>query len=170
VPRRRAPGTIAHLVAIGGDDQWPAMAGAAQQDDGAHGRGVMIAGEGTRRYIARHRQPPCGMMTMSGFDNRQKGFENKYKHDEELKFKVNARRNRLLGEWAGKQLGLAGAELEAYAKSVVMADFEKPGDDDVLEKVFGDLAKKGLPVTAGVVRAEMEKLLAVAKDQIMKQS
>jgi len=105
---------------------------------------------------------------MTGFDNRQKGFENKYKHDEELKFKVNARRNKLLGEWAGKQLGLSGAELDAYAKTVVMADFDKPGDEDVLEKVVGDLKGKG--VTSGVVRAEMEKLLVVAKDQIMKQS
>jgi hypothetical protein len=105
---------------------------------------------------------------MTGFDDRQKGFENKYKHDEELKFKVNARRNKLLGEWAGKQLGLAGAELDAYAKTVVMADFEKPGDDDVLQKVAADLKGKG--VGEGVVRAEMDKLLGVAKEQIMKQS
>ena len=105
---------------------------------------------------------------MTGFDDRQKGFENKYKHDEELKFKVNARRNKLLGEWAGRQLGLAGAELDAYAKTVVMSDFDKPGDDDVLQKVAGDLKGKG--VDAGVIRAEMEKLLGVAKEQIMKQS
>lgn len=107
---------------------------------------------------------------MTGFDDRQKGFENKYKHDEELKFKVNARRNKLLGEWAGRQMGLAGADLEAYAKSVVMADFEKPGDDDVVAKVSGDLKAKGLPADAGIIRAEMEKLLATAKDQIMKQA
>jgi hypothetical protein len=105
---------------------------------------------------------------MTGFDDRQKGFENKYKHDEELKFKVNARRNKLLGEWAGKQLGLAGDELAAYAKTVVMADFDRPGDDDVLQKVAADLKGKG--VGEGVIRAEMEKLLVVAKEQIMSQS
>lgn len=107
---------------------------------------------------------------MTGFDDREKAFENKYKHDQELKFKVNARRNKLLGEWAGRQMGLAGADLEAYAKSVVMADFEKPGDDDVLQKVAADLKAKGLAVGDGVVRAEMEKLLATAKEQILKQA
>ncbi|MBL8697173.1 MAG: DUF1476 domain-containing protein [Alphaproteobacteria bacterium] len=107
---------------------------------------------------------------MTGFDDRQKGFENKYKHDEELKFKVNARRNKLLGEWAGRQIGLAGAELDSYAKSVVMSDFEKPGDDDVVAKVAGDLKARGIAVGEGVVRAEMEKLLAIAKEQIMKQA
>jgi hypothetical protein len=106
---------------------------------------------------------------MTGFDDRQKGFENKYKHDEELKFKVTARRNRLLGEWAGRQFGLAGAELEAYAKSVVMADFDKPGDDDVLEKVAGDFRTRGLPLGAGAIRAEMDKLLETAKRQILEQ-
>lgn len=105
---------------------------------------------------------------MTSFDDRQKGFENKYKHDEEFKFKVTARRNKLLGEWAGRQLGLIGAELDAYAKTVVMADFEKPGDDDVMDKVVADLKAKG--VTPGIVRAEMEKLIAVARDQIMKQA
>jgi len=104
---------------------------------------------------------------MTTFDDRQKGFESKYKHDEELKFKVIARRNKLLGEWAGRQLGLAGADLDAYAKTVVMSDFDKPGDDDVMEKVTTDLKAKG--IGAGVVRAEMEKLIAVAKEQIMKQ-
>lgn len=107
---------------------------------------------------------------MTGFDDRQKAFENQYKHDQEIKFKVNARRNKLLGEWAGRQMGLAGADLDAYAKSVVMADFEKPGDDDVLQKVAADLKAKGLAVGDGVIRAEMEKLLATAKEQILKQA
>jgi hypothetical protein len=107
---------------------------------------------------------------MTGFDDRQKAFENQYKHDQEAKFKVNARRNKLLGEWAGRQMGLAGADLDAYAKSVVMADFEKPGDDDVLQKVAADLKAKGLAVGDGVIRAEMEKLLATAKEQILKQA
>ena len=107
---------------------------------------------------------------MTGFDDRQKAFENQYKHDQEFKFKVNARRNKLLGEWAGRQMGLAGADLDAYAKSIVMADFEKPGDDDVLQKVAADLKAKGLAVGDGVIRAEMEKLLATAKEQILKQA
>ena len=107
---------------------------------------------------------------MTGFDDRQKAFENQYKHDQELKFKVNARRNKLLGEWAGRQMGLAGAELDAYAKTVVMADFEKLGDDDVLQKVAADLKARGIPVGDGVIRAEMEKLLATAKEQILKQA
>lgn len=121
-----------------------------------------------RRYIARFPNRDIRVRPMTGFDDRQKGFENKYKHDEELKFKVNARRNKLLGEWAGQQLGYSGDELAAYAKSVVMADFDKPGDEDVLQKVAADLQAKG--VSAGVIRAEMDKLLVVAKDQIMKQS
>lgn len=107
---------------------------------------------------------------MTGFDDRQKAFENQYKHDQELKFKVNARRNKLLGEWAGRQMGLAGAELDAYAKTVVMADFEKLGDDDVLQKVAADLKARGIPVGDGVIRAEMDKLLATAKEQILKQA
>jgi hypothetical protein len=102
-------------------------------------------------------------------DDRQKGFENKYKHDEELKFKVTARRNRLLGEWAGKRLGFSGVELADYAKSVVAADFDRPGDDDVVDKVRKDFQAKGVAVGDGVIRAEMEQLLAVAKEQLMKQ-
>jgi hypothetical protein len=127
-----------------------------------------VAVAGRRRYIAGLPNREIRVRAMTGFDDRQKGFENKYKHDEELKFKVNARRNKLLGEWAGRQLGLAGDELAAYAKTVVMADFDKPGDDDVLQKVAADLKGKG--VGEGVIRAEMEKLLSVAKDQIMSQS
>jgi len=107
---------------------------------------------------------------MTGFDDREKAFENKYKLDQELKFKVNARRNKLLGEWAGRQFGLAGDELDAYAKSVVMADFDRPGDDDVLQKVVEDCKARGLGIGEGAIRAEMDKLLEVAKQQILKPS
>src|SRR3546814_14271709 len=79
---------------------------------------------------------------MANFDDREKGFEHKYKHDKELEFKINARRNKLLGLWAATQLGLTGADAETYAKSVVMADFDKPGDDDVLDKVVADFVAK----------------------------
>jgi hypothetical protein len=71
--------------------------------------------------------------------------------------------------WAAERLGLAGAEAEAYAKQVVMVDFEKPGDDDVVAKVVDDLKAKGLAITPAVVREQLEKLGQVAKDQMMKQ-
>jgi hypothetical protein len=120
---------------------------------------------------------PCGALrccdqemerAMTTFNEREKGFEQKYKHDQELQFKVNARRNKLLGLWAAQQLGLAGADAEAYAKEVVQADFEKPGDADVVAKVAKDLSGKG--VTETQVRKELDRLLAVAKEQIMKQA
>jgi hypothetical protein len=107
---------------------------------------------------------------MATFDEREKGFEQKYKHDQELQFKVNARRNKLLGHWAAEQMGMAGSDAEAYAKEVVAADFETAGDSDVVAKVLKDLNAKGRPVTEPQLRKEMERLLAVAKDQIMKQS
>lgn len=101
---------------------------------------------------------------MTTFDKRKEGFEKKFAHDEELKFKAHARRNKLLGLWAAEQLGKAGPDAEAYAKEVVMADFESAGDDDVLAKVAGDLAAKGVDEAA--VRAKMSELLAVAVEQI----
>jgi hypothetical protein len=107
---------------------------------------------------------------MSSFDEREKGFEQKYKHDQELQFKVNARRNRLLGLWAAQQLGLSGDAADAYAKQVVQADFEKPGDSDVVAKVVNDLKAKGISVTEHQIRKEMDRLLAVAKEQIIKQA
>ena len=107
---------------------------------------------------------------MSTFDERQKGFEQKYKHDQELQFKVNARRNKLLGLWAAEQMGLAGADAESYAKEVVQADFETAGDSDVIAKVVKDLGAKGKAVSELQIRKELDRLLAVAKEQIMKQS
>jgi len=104
---------------------------------------------------------------MSGFNEREKSFEAKFKQDQELQFKVKARRNKLLGLWAAAKAGLSGDAAEAYAKEVVAADFQKPGDDDVLEKVAKDLAAKGVKVTADDVRREMERLLPEAKQQIM---
>jgi len=105
---------------------------------------------------------------MTFFDDREKGFEAKYKHDQELQFKVFARRNKLLGLWAAQKLGLGGEAAEAYAKDVVKADFSKPGDDDVLDKVSKDLTEKGVPVDRGRLRHEMDRLLALAKEQIAK--
>ena len=107
---------------------------------------------------------------MSTFNEREKGFEQKYKHDQELQFKVNARRNKLLGLWAAEQMGITGSAADAYAKEVVAADFEKPGDSDVVEKVLKDLNAKGHQLTETQLRKEMDRLLAVAKEQIMKQT
>ena len=107
---------------------------------------------------------------MATFDDRQKGFEQKYKHDKELQFKINARRNKLLGVWAAKELGMPDSEVDAYAKSVVMADFEKPGDDDVLQKVVGDFAAKGIEMTEHRVRKHMTDLMTEARRQIMSET
>ena len=105
---------------------------------------------------------------MTTFDDREKGFEAKYKHDQETRFKVIARRNKLLGLWAADLLGLAGGDAEAYAKEVVISDFEEPGDDDVLRKVAGDLDGKGVPEAE--VRREMDRLVAVAEEQVADES
>lgn len=104
---------------------------------------------------------------MATFDEREKGFEQKYKHDKEMEFKINARRNKLLGLWAAKELGIADADAEAYARSVVMADFEKPGDDDVVEKVVADYKQKGIEMSEHRLRKQMAELLETARQQIM---
>lgn len=100
------------------------------------------------------------------FKDRQKSFESKYAHDAELQFKVEARRNRLLGEWAADILGKEGDEKAAYAKEVVKSDFEEAGDDDVFRKVEGDLGEK---VPAAEIRAKMDALMQTAKEQVMKE-
>lgn len=103
---------------------------------------------------------------MTTFDERASGFENKFKHDKELQFKVMNRRNKLLGLWAANLLGIHGAEAETYAKSVVMADFDKPGDDDVLQKVLADFKVKQVDVSDHRIRKQMEELLHAASEQI----
>lgn len=101
---------------------------------------------------------------MTTFDKREEGFEKKFAHDEELKFKAYARRNKLLGLWAAEQLGKSGAEADAYAKEVVLADFEEAGEGDVARKVISDLAPKG--IDEATVHAKMNELLAAAVAQI----
>ncbi len=101
---------------------------------------------------------------MTTFDDREKGYEAKFKHDQEFQFKATARRNRLLGLWAAEKLGLSGGDAEAYAKEVVIADFEEPGDEDVVRKVAGDLESKG--VSADDIRREMGRLMSVAAEQV----
>jgi len=100
------------------------------------------------------------------FDKREEGFEKKFAHDEELRFKAMARRNKLLGLWAAGLLGKTDAEADAYAKEIVMADFEEPGDHDVVHRVMKDLGPKG--VTEQQVRTRMTELLTQALEQIQK--
>ena len=106
-------------------------------------------------------------MSNGGFNDREKGFEAKYQHDQETLFKITARRNKLLGLWAAEQMGLGGADADAYAKEVVVADFEEAGDDDVLRKVSSDLTDKGIDLDKKAVRKEMDALLATAREQII---
>jgi hypothetical protein len=103
---------------------------------------------------------------MSGFDKREEGFEKKFAHDEELQFKANARRNKLLGLWAAEKLGLAGAEADSYAKEVVMADFEEAGDYDVFRKVRKDFDAKAVAQSDHQIRRTMDELMAKAIEQI----
>ena len=99
---------------------------------------------------------------MTTFDKREEGFEKKFAHDEELRFKANARRNKLLGLWAAEKMGLSGDAANAYAKEVVMADFEESGDHDVLKKVQKDFAAKGITMSEQDVRRSMNDLMEKA--------
>ena len=105
---------------------------------------------------------------MSTFDEREKSFEKKFAHDQELQFKVGARRNKLLGLWAAEKMGLSADDAAAYAKTVVAADFEEGGDDDVMRKVAADLKTKSVTVAAKDLRKQMDDLMVEAKTQIMK--
>ena len=102
----------------------------------------------------------------NGFDEREKGYETKFSRDQEADFKVNARRNKLLGLWIADKLGLTGDEANDYALSVVKADFEEVGHEDVIRKVMADLQQNGLDVSEHTVRTEMDKLIGVARAQI----
>ena len=103
---------------------------------------------------------------MTTFDKREDGFEKKFAHDEELQFKANARRNKLLGLWAADKLGLSGAQADAYAKEVVMADFEEAGDQDVFRKIRKDLDNKKIAASDLDIRRTMDELMAQAIEQI----
>ena len=103
---------------------------------------------------------------MTTFDKRGKSSEAKYAHDQETQFKTGARRNKLLGQWMAGQLGMDGADAEAYAKAVIISDFEKPGDEDVFEKVWADVQSKGLSLTEEQVRQKMKDLLVTAREQV----
>lgn len=103
---------------------------------------------------------------MTTFDNREKGFENKFAHDQDLKFKAESRRNKLLAEWAGAKLGITGAALDDYIKAVRKADLAEKGDDDVLRKVKQDFADKGVTIADAEIRKAMNEFLAKAVTDI----
>ena len=103
---------------------------------------------------------------MTTFDKREEGFEKKFAHDEELRFKASARRNKLFGLWAAEKLGLTGDTANAYAKEVVLADFEEAGDNDVLKKVQKDLEAKGMAMSEPDLRRAMNDLMEKAIGEI----
>jgi len=104
---------------------------------------------------------------MSAFDEREKAFEAKYHLDEELSFKVNARRDKLLGLWVAEQLGLTGGEAEAYAQSVVASDFAEPAHRSMLKKLHADLSSKNADISEERLAVKMEKFYGVAYQQIV---
>ncbi len=104
---------------------------------------------------------------MTTFNDREKSFERQYQQDQDLQFKVNARKNKMLGLWAAGLLGKSGADAEAYAKEVVMADFEKPGDSDVVDKLVKDFAAAGKPMEDHTIRKQADRLQPEALKQIM---
>lgn len=107
---------------------------------------------------------------MTDFQDRQRGEEAKAAMDEETAFKVAARRNRLLGQWAAEKMGLNEEETDSYAKAVVQADFEEAGDEDVIRKVLGDLTTAGVDIDEAGVRAALEEKAIDAKRQFMSES
>jgi hypothetical protein len=104
---------------------------------------------------------------MTTFDNREKAFENKFAHDADLLFKITARRNKLVGQWAAEKMGLTPEETTAYATSVVQADFEEAGDEAVIRKLLGDLTSAGADVDDAMIRAALEDKMVEARRQFI---
>lgn len=104
---------------------------------------------------------------MTTFDDRERAFEAQFAHDAEIQFKITARRNRLLGQWAAKEMGLTAEETDAYAKAVVQADFEEAGDEDVIRKLLGDLTSAGVDVDDATVRAALDEKTVEARRQFI---
>jgi hypothetical protein len=104
---------------------------------------------------------------MTSFDDRREGFEAKFARDAETAFRITARRNRLLGQWAARLMQLTPEETDAYAKSVVQADFEESGDEDVVRKLVGDMNAAGVDIDEGVVRRALDEQMIEARRQLM---
>jgi hypothetical protein len=107
---------------------------------------------------------------MTTFDDRERAFETKYAHDEEMKFRLAARRNKLLGLWAAGLMGLSDVEADAYAKDVVRADFEEAGDEDVIRKLLGDLTSAGVEMDDARIREALAERTIEAKRQLVEGS
>ena len=103
---------------------------------------------------------------VDGLKDREKGYEAKYQHDQEILFKITARRNKLLGLWAAELMGISGDDADAYSKEVVVSDFEEAGDADVVRKVLGDLNGKGVAIDEVALRKQMEVIGETARQQI----
>lgn len=106
---------------------------------------------------------------MSTFDKREDAFERQFAHDEELRFKANARRNKLLGLWAAEKLGKSGADADAYAREVIAADLEEAGDEDVFRKLRKDFDAAGVSQSDHQIRRTMDELMARAVSEIKTQ-
>lgn len=104
---------------------------------------------------------------MATFDDREKAFEKKFEHDEQLRFRVEMRRDKLLGLWAAGLLGLTGADADAYAGKVVEADLEEPGPEDVIRKVKADFEANGVEKSDRQIRRQLEDCLGEAREQVM---
>lgn len=104
---------------------------------------------------------------MTTFDERERAFEAKFAHDEEMQFRIAARRNRLVGEWAAAKMGLTPEETDAYAKAVVQADFEEAGDEDVIRKLLGDLTSAGVDIDEAAVRTALAEQQVAARRQFI---
>ncbi|MCW1430581.1 DUF1476 domain-containing protein [Novosphingobium sp. JCM 18896] len=104
---------------------------------------------------------------MTTFEDRERGEEAKFAHDEEMQFRIQARRNRLLGQWAAERMGLSAAETESYAKGVVQADFEEAGDEDVIRKLLGDLVSAGVDASEAEVRTALADKAVEARRALM---
>ena len=104
---------------------------------------------------------------MTQFNDRERAFEAKFARDEEMQFRITARRNRLLGEWAARKMGLSDAESESYAKDVVRADFEEAGDEDVVRKLLGDLTAAGVETDEAAIRQALSDKTTEARRQLM---
>ena len=104
---------------------------------------------------------------MTTFNDRERGEEAHFAHDEEMQFRITARRNRLLGHWAAERMGLSAAETDAYAKAVVQADFEEAGDEDVIRKLIGDLTSAGVETDDAEVRSALEAKVIEARRMLM---
>ncbi|RST30296.1 DUF1476 domain-containing protein [Sphingomonas ginkgonis] len=107
---------------------------------------------------------------MTTFDDRERAFETKFAHDEEMNFRIIARRNRLMGQWAAQKMGLSEVEAEAYAKDVVRADFESAGDDDVVRKLLGDLTGANVEIDESAIRQALDHKFVDARRQIIEQT